>query len=75
MQSGFIATDLVLYDLDCVLSLLYTQYHTSLPQLHSQTQSVWTAETSHNVVELEHQTKLIKQYLQHCMQSSLSSTE
>ncbi len=28
VQSGFIATDLVSYDSDCILSLLHTQYHT-----------------------------------------------
>ena len=32
-------------------------------------------ETPYDIVELKHQTKLIKQYLQHCTQSSLSSTE
>jgi len=33
------------------------------------------AETPHDIIELKHQTKLIKQYLQHCTQSSPSSIE
>ncbi len=61
--SGFAATELVSYKPDCVLSLLHVQYYMSLLQLHSQTQSAWMAETSHNIVKLEHQIKLIKQYL------------
>jgi len=65
----------VSYKLDCILSLLHVQYHTPSPQLHPQTQPVWMAETSHDIVELEHQTKLIKQYLRCRMQSPLSSTE
>jgi len=73
--SNFAATELVSYESNCVLSLLHIQYHMSLLQLHSQTQLTWTAETSHDIVELKHQTKLIKQYLWHHMQSSLSSTE
>ncbi len=73
--SSFAAMGLMSYKLNCVLSLLHIQYHMSSSQLHSQTQSIWMAETPHDIIELKHQTKLIKQYLQCHMQSSSSSTE
>jgi len=73
--SSFTAMRLMSYKLNCVLLLLHIQYHMSSSQLHSQTQSIWKAETPHDIIELKHQTKLIKQYLQCHMQSFSSSTE
>jgi len=75
IRSGFAATGLVPYKPDRVLSLLHAQYHMPSPQLRPQTQLAWTAETPHDVVELEHQTKLIKQYLRRRTQSPPSPTE
>jgi hypothetical protein len=75
VRSGFAATGLVPYNPDRVLSLLHAQYHTPSPQLRPQTQTAWTAETPHDIVELEHQTKLIKQYLRRRTQSPPSPTE
>ncbi len=73
--SDFAAMGLMSYKLNCVLLLLHIQYHMSSSQLHLQTQLTWMAETPHDIIELKHQTKLIKQYLQHCTQSSPSSIE
>lgn len=75
IRSSFIATGLVPYDPDRVLSLLHAQSHTPSPQLRPQTQSAWTAETPHDLIELENQSKLIKQYLRHRTQSPPSPTE
>jgi hypothetical protein len=63
IQNSFAATGLVLYNPNCVLSLLHTQLHTLSPQRRSQTPEPWTAETLHNIVELQHQTELIKRFL------------
>lgn len=75
IQSSFIATGLVPYDPDRVLSLIHAQYHTPSPQLRPQTQSAWMAETPHGIIQLENQTKLIKQYLRHHTQRPPSPTE
>jgi hypothetical protein len=75
VRSGFAATGLVPYEPDRVLSLLHVQYHTPSPQLRPHTQPAWTAETPHDIVELEHQTKLIKQHLRCRTQSPPSPTE
>lgn len=75
VQSGFAAIGLVPYEPDRVISLLHTQFHTPPPQLRLQTQTAWTAETSHDITELQYQTKLIKQYLKRRTQSPPSPTE
>jgi DDE superfamily endonuclease len=75
IKSGFTATGLVPYDPDRVLSLLNTQFHTPSPQRQPPNQPVWTAETPHNIIELQHQTELIKQYLRRRTQSPPSPTE
>ena len=36
------------------ISLLHAQYYTPSPQLRPQAQPAWTAETPHDIVELEH---------------------
>ena len=59
--AGFAATGLVPYDLDCVLSLLHTEYQTPSPQC-LQSNAFWAAETPHNVAKLQKQTVLLKRY-------------
>lgn len=63
------ATGLTPYAPDRVLLILHTQFHTPSPQLLPQAQPNWTAETPHNIVELQHQTELLKQCLQHSSSS------
>jgi hypothetical protein len=75
IKSGFTATGLVPYKPDQVLSLLNSQLHTPSPQRLPPNQPVWTAETPHNIIELQHQTELIKQYLRRRTQSPPSPTE
>lgn len=64
IKSGFRGTGLIPYDPNAVLSLLHTQYRTPSPPIPPPQQPQWTAETPHNILELEQQTALIKQYLQ-----------
>jgi hypothetical protein len=75
IQSGFAATGLIPYDPDRVLSLLNTKLRTPSPQPQLQDSIAWTTETPHNIIELEYQTKLIKQYLKQRTQSPPSPTE
>jgi hypothetical protein len=75
IQSGFAATGLVPYEPDRVLSLLHAQSHTPSPQKHPQTQPEWTAETPHNIIELQNQAELITQYLKRRTQSPPTPTQ
>ena len=75
IRSGFAATGLVPYEPDRVLSLLHAQFRTPSPQLYPQAQTEWTAETPHDIIELQHQMELIKQYIKYHMQSPPSPTE
>ena len=75
VQSGFVATGLVPFNPDRVLSLLLTQYDTPSPQLLPQEQPEWTAETPHDILELQHQTELIKRYIHRHTHSPPSPTE
>jgi hypothetical protein len=75
IKSGFLATGLVPYDPDRVLSLLNTQIHTPSPPKQLLQQQTWVAETPHNINELQLQTDLLKQYLKRRTQSPPSPTE
>ena len=75
VQSGFVATGLVPYEPDRVLSLLHAQFHTPSPQLRPQIQPVWTVETPHDITELQNQTALITQYLKRRTQSPPTPTQ
>ena len=75
IQSDFAATGLVPYEPDRVLSLLHVQFHTPSPQLRPQTQPVWTAETPHDIIELQNQAELITQYLKCRTQSPPTPTQ
>ena len=59
VKSGFVATGLVPYEPDRVLSLLHARLNTPFPQLRPQTQPEWTAETPHDIIELQNQAELI----------------
>jgi hypothetical protein len=79
IHSGFAATGLVPYEPDRVLSLLHAQFHTPIPtpspQLRPQIQNTWTAETPHDITQLQHQTALIRQYLKRRTQSPPSPAD
>jgi hypothetical protein len=75
VRSGFAATGLVPFNPDRVLSLLHAQYYTPSPQLLPQVQPKWVAETPHDIIELQHQTELVKSYIQRRTHSPLSPTE
>ena len=76
IRSSFAATGLVPYNPSRVLSLVHAQLHTPSPHRPQTSGSEsWTAETPHNIVELQHQTKLIKRYLKRRSQSPPSPTE
>lgn len=75
IQSGFAATGLVPYEPNRVLSLIHVQFHTPSPQLRPQTQPVWTAETPHDITELQNQAELITQYLKRRTQSPPTPTQ
>lgn len=60
IQSSFAATILVSYNSNHVLALIYMKMHILLSKCRFQTAGLWKAETSHNVIELQYQMKLIK---------------
>jgi hypothetical protein len=64
IKSSFLAAGISPYNPQRVLSLLHTQYRTPSPTLPQEPLPAWTAETPHNIVDLEQQTKLVKSYLQ-----------
>lgn len=69
IQAGFAATGLVPYSPNRVLSQLHAEYHTPTPPQRPQSNGSWTAETPHNIAELQKQTALLKGYLQQHMHS------
>jgi hypothetical protein len=76
IRSGFAATGLVPYEPDRVLSLLQAQIQTPSPQLQPQPDiSPYTTATPHNIIELQQQTELVKQYLKRHTQSPPSPAE
>src|SRR5450432_3930159 len=76
ISSSFAATGVLLYDPERVLAKLNTQLRTPTPPLASAIeQGPWAPETLHNAVELELQSKAIKDYLQHRTKSPPSPTE
>jgi hypothetical protein len=68
--SGFLATGLILYDPDRVLSSLPAIKTPSPPPASSA--PTWTSETPHNTAQLEQQAKLIRELLQRSSQSPTS---
>jgi hypothetical protein len=62
IRSGFAATGLVPFKPERVLTVLYAPVQTLLPQLQLQ-QANYTAATPHNIIELEQQVGLVKEYL------------
>jgi hypothetical protein len=75
IKSGFRGTGLVPYDPSAVLSFLPIVYRTPSPLIPPLQPPQWTTETPHNVVELQQQTNLIKQYLKRRTQSPPTPTE
>ena len=71
---GFAATGLAPYNPDRVLRRLHVQIRAPTPPYHPP-EGPWAAETPHNVVELQCQTELIKQYLRHRAHTPPSPTE
>jgi hypothetical protein len=61
IQAGFAATGLVPYCPNHVLAQLHTEYRTLSPR--PQSNASWTAETPHNIAELQQQTTLLRRYL------------
>lgn len=74
IKAGFAATGLVPFDPTCVLSLLHTELHTPTPP-PPPLNDIWTAETPHNIHELQHQTELIKSYIKRRTHTPPSPTE
>ena len=72
--SGFAATGLAPYNPDRVLCHLHVQIRTPTPPYHPPG-GPWVAETPHNIVEVQCQTELIKQYLRHRAHTPPSPTE
>jgi hypothetical protein len=77
ISSSFVATGVLLYDPERVLSKLNTQLRTpTLPLLPTSIeQGPWIPETPHNTTELELQSKAIKDYLKRRTKSPPSPTE
>ena len=65
---------LILYNPNCVLRLLNAPLHMPSP-CHPPTASLWKAETPYNIIELQYQTELIKQYLKRRSRSLPSPTD
>ena len=70
--SGFLATGLVPYDPDRVLSSLPVIRTPSPPLGLASSAPAWTSETPHNTAQLEQQAKLIHELLQRSSQSPTS---
>jgi hypothetical protein len=77
IRNSFIATSLVPYNPDRVLEKLHVTLRTPTPPIHLQTSSPWNPETPHNIRDLEHQSKTIKEYIRRrrCTQSPPSPTD
>jgi hypothetical protein len=74
IQSSFTATGLIRYNPNRVLRLLNAPLRTPSP-CRPPTASSWKAETPHNIIELQYQTELIKQYLKRRSRSPPSPTD
>jgi hypothetical protein len=72
---SFAATGVLLYDPERVLAKLNTQLRTPTPPPRQPEPERWAPETPRNTVELELQSKVIKDYLQHRTKSPPSPTE
>src|SRR5450432_87334 len=76
ISSSFAASRVLLYDLERVLAKLNTQLRTPTPPPARQPElERWAPETLYNTVELELQSKAIKDYLKRCTKSLPSPTE
>jgi hypothetical protein len=76
ISSSFAATRVLLYDPERVLAKLNTQLRTPTLLLASAIeQGPWALETPHNIVELELQSKAIKEYLKRSTKSPPSPIE
>jgi hypothetical protein len=76
IKSSFTATGVLLYDLERVLSKLNTQLRTpTLPPASVIEQGPWAPETPHNTVQLELQSKAIKDYIKRRTKSPPSLTD
>jgi hypothetical protein len=75
IQAGFAATGLVPYSPDRVLSQLHAEYYTPPPPQRPQSNGSWTAETPHNIEELEKQKALIQQLIRRRTRSPPSPTD
>jgi hypothetical protein len=67
--SSFAATRIVPFNLDHVLSRLLAKFRTPTPPPPPAVNLVLTAETLHNITQLQAQTKLLKHYLRRRTQS------
>src|SRR5450432_3122130 len=75
ISSSFAATRVLLYDLERVLTKLNTQLRTLTLLLARLELEPWALETLHNIVELELQSKAIKDYLKRRTKSPPSLIE
>jgi hypothetical protein len=75
ISSSFVATRVLLYDPERVLAKLNTQLRTPTPPPARLEPEPWAPETLHNIVELELQSKAIKDYLKRRTKSLPSPTE
>jgi hypothetical protein len=75
ISSSFAATRLLLYDPERVLAKLNTQLRTPTPPLARLEPEPWAPETLYNIVELELQSKAIKDYLKRRTKSPPSLIE
>ncbi len=73
--SGFAATGIVPFNPDRVLSGLLAKFRTPTPPLPPAANIVPTAETPHNITQLQAQTKLLKHYLRRRTQSPPSPSD
>ncbi len=73
-RSGFMATGLIPYNPEQVLSKLNTQLRTPTPP-PEQTQRQWIPETPYNPIDLELQAKVIKEYIRRRTTSPPSPTD
>ena len=53
IRAGFVATSLVLYNPNYVLSQLHAEFQILLPQRRPPSSVFWVAETPYNIVELQ----------------------
>jgi hypothetical protein len=75
ISSSFAATGVHPYNPERVLAKLNTQLRTPTPPLAPIEQGPWALETLYNIVKLELQSKIIKEYLKRRTKSPPSPTE